>query len=526
MQFISRIIFFLFIFYLFTSSISAQVLYPSYYHRDYYDVLRMKNDFEEPITYLPSLIHEYGTDSTLSWDIWDGILDIQSKENDFIQVLNPHANFSYSTNYPDGYNDGAVWEGKGLNSSFNFGFTGKKGVLSFTFAPVVYSAQNKDFDIPSSPTKNEFSYPFEQRIDWVERYGDASLTKIHPGQSEIRLTYRKFSLGLSSQNFILGPSLAAPILMSNNAGGIPHFDFGTAGPIKTKIGNIDFKMFWGIMDESDYFDDNPDNDQRYITGATVGFQPKGVPGLSLGLNRVLYREMFDGDFKPIDLFASVWKTIEDPDLPNDNYDQMASLMVRWKFKDYGFDAYVEFARNDFPGTFTDLFEHPERTRGTTLGLIKTFDLTEESLIRFVFEHTKLNKTKMSVINRAGNPTYYVHGVIDNGYTNLGQIMGAYIGPGSNAHHLKLQYFTPKGRIGINFDRVRFNDDYFISNFSGNSSFENDIRYRVGLDYLRFIGNFIVDGNLTYGYRRNWFYNDDRNQHNLNIGFKVGYLLNN
>lgn len=503
----------------------AQVFIPSTYQRDYYDLLRMKNDFSDPIIYMPSIMYEYAVDTSLDWDIWDGKLDLAKKEEDYVEAIVPQARLSYSSAYPDAYNDGAVWEGKGFNSSLNLGFTGKKGMLSFTFAPVIYYAQNQDFYIAQSPfSKNEFSYPFEEKIDWVERYGSATVSKFHLGQSEIRLTYRKVSLGLSTQNFVLGPAQVAPIIMSNNAGGIPHIDIGTAGPVDTKIGKIEFKTFWGIMDESDYFDDNADNDQRYITGSTFGFQPKAIPGLSLGLNRVLYRKMFDGDFKPIDLFASLWKAIEDPDLPNDNYDQMASLMVRWNFKEYGFDAYIEWARNDFPGTIPDFFENPERTRAVTMGLVKTFDFENGEVLRVVYEHTKLNKIKMSVAT-TGHPTYYVHSVVDNGYTNNGQLLGAYIGPGSNAHHIRFQYYTRKGRVGFNFDRVRFNDDYFIENFAGNpEEVPNDHRYRLGLDYLRFIGNFSVDVNFTSGYRKNWYYEDDRKQFNYNLGLRIGYLI--
>ncbi|NQZ75641.1 MAG: hypothetical protein HRT61_05950 [Ekhidna sp.] len=485
----------------------------------------MKNDFDDPITYLPSIVNNYQVDSALSWDIWEGKFDISSKKNQSFQILDPSLRFAYSSSYVDTYNDGAVWEGKGISSSINFGFQGRKGFLSYTFAPVVFYAQNQDFYVAPSPfNKNEFSYPFERKIDWVERYGNSSLNKFHFGQSELRLTYRKVSLGLSTQNFMLGPAQVAPILMSNNAGGIPHIDFGSARPYATKLGQLEYKIFWGLMNESDFFDENPDNDQRYFAGAVIGFQPRYVPGLSIGLNRVMYREMFDGDFSPLDIIAPLWKNIEDPALPNDNYDQMFSLMMKWKFKEYGFDGYMEFARNDLPGTIVDLFENPERTRAVTMGLVKTFDFSNEHVLRLVYEHTKLNKIKMSTAT-IGHPTYYVHEIVDNGYTNNGQLMGAYIGPGSNAHHIRLQYFTEKGRIGVSFDRVRWNDDYFIDNFAGNPDLEpNDQRYRWGINYLRFIGNFVLDLDYQVGYRKNWYYEDDLKIWNQYLGLNISYLV--
>lgn len=506
-----------------TATLNAQVLFPGYHLNEYYEIMRMKNpELADPITYHPSIINSYAADSALNWDLWNGRFDLSSKGNDYIEVLDPFMKMGYISDVPDHYNDGAVWEGKGLNSSINFGFTGRKGMLSFTFAPVVYYAQNKDFYIaPSTFSKSPFSYPFERKIDWVIRYGDQSVQQFNLGQSEVRLHYKKLSLGLSTQSMIWGPAQVAPVIMSNNAAGVPHLDIGTDKPMDTKFGKFEFKVFWGLMDESDYFDSDASNDQRYLTGAVFGFQPKFAEGLSLGINRVLYRDMFDGDFKPVDLFAAVWGQINNPDLPNDDYDQMLSMTVSWKFKEYGFETFLEYARNDYPGVIIDFFEQPDRSRGVTMGFVKSFDLKNGNLFRVVFEHTKLNKIKLSSA-AGGHPTYYVHSQVDNGYTNQGQLMGAYIGPGSNANHFKFQLYTPKGRIAFNIDRVRFNDDYFVNNFTGQRVQPNDGSFLTGFDYLRFIKNFSIEASLYRSNRRNWYYEADRDINNISFTLKVGY----
>lgn len=505
--------------------LNGQVLFPGYHMEEYYEILRMKNPgLADPITYNPAIINSYATDSTLSWDLWEGKFDISNKGTDYIEILNPYAKIGFSSAFPDSYNDGAVWEGKGFNSSLNFGFTGRKGMLSFTFAPVVFFAQNKDFYIADSPfSKNEFSYPFERKIDWVIRYGDKSLSQFSLGQSEIRLHYKKVSLGVSTQSMIWGPARVAPIVMSNNASGIPHVDIGTSKPIDTKWGKFEMNVFWGLMDESDFFDSDESNDQRYLTGTTIGFQPKFVEGLSLGLNRVLYRDMFDGDFKPIDIFAALWGNISNPNLPNDDYDQMMSLTVAWKFKEYGFETFLEFARNDYPGTIVDFFENPDRTRAVTMGFVKSFDLNNGNIFRIVFEHTKLNKVKLSAI-ASGHQQYYVHTEVENGYANNGQLMGAYIGPGSNANHFKFQLYSPKGKLAFRVDRVRYNDDYFIDNFTGQPDEKNDASFLLGVDYLRFIKNFSLEASINRTNRKNWYYQDARDIQNLSVSLRVGYLL--
>ncbi|WP_370089396.1 capsule assembly Wzi family protein [Ekhidna sp.] len=516
-----------FIIFIFISvtKLNAQVLFPGYHLNEYYEILRVKNpELPDPISYHPSIINSYAADSALSWDIWDGRFDLSDKGNDYIEVLDPYARFSYISEVPDSYNDGAVWEGKGFNSSLNFGFRGQRGNFSFTFAPVIYYAQNKDFYIPSSTfPKSQFSYPFERKIDWVIRYGDKSLHKFNLGQSEIRYHFKKLSLGLSTQSMIWGPAQVAPIVMSNNAAGVPHVDIGTSKPIDTKLGKFEFKLFWGLMDESDYFDNDETNDQRYMTGAIFGFRPKFAEELSLSINRVMYRDMFDGDFKPINIFAALWGNISNPNLPNDDYDQMWSLGVCWEFKEYGFETFLEYARNDYPGVIIDFFENPDRTRAVTMGFVKSFDLNNGNLFRIVFEHTKLNKVKLSVA-ASGHPTYYVHSVVENGYTNNGQIMGAYIGPGSNANHIKFQLYNPKGRMAFRIDRVRFNDDYFIANFAGQPVQPNDGSYLMGFDYMRFIKDFTIEASLNRTNRRNWYYESDRHTENLSLLLKVSYSI--
>ena len=57
----------------------------------------------------------------------------------------------------------------------------------------------------------------------------------------------------------------------------------------------------------------------------------------------------------------------------------------------------------------------------------------------------------------GAPTFYVHTAAVEGYTNLGQLLGAAIGPGSNSQFLGLDRYTSRGRWGVFFERVRYDD---------------------------------------------------------------------
>jgi hypothetical protein len=507
---------------------NGQVLYPNHYNGDYLKLLELENEgFNTGITLYPSIISQYAPDSALKSDVWKGrfkFLDFRDKK---VQILDPTWNVSFNSKYARGYNDGAQWQGKGLNSVLNLGIAGRFGMLHFTFAPVIYAAQNTDFQIAdSSFPKNEFAYPFLGGIDWVQRYGNEAVYDFHFGQSEIRLVQKNVTLGISTQNMSWGPSQFNPIIMSSNAGGFPHIDLGTNVPVQTAIGDIEFKSFWGILSESDYYDNIEDNDQRYITGFVLGYRPSFIKGLSIGFNRVLYQRSRDFDFKDIfsgfsEFFSAVDEELDGRPV-NDAYDQMGSFMLKWEFKEIGFESYVEFARNDFSGNITDLLIQPGHSRAYTFGFIKTGRLWDNP-IKFTYEHTNLGNSRTKLIR--ATPTYYVHHIVSQGYTNNGQILGAGIGPGANSDQIEFKYYKPDGALGFDFQRVRFNDDYFFSNFVQLGVNNMDVEYNFGLNYLKFIGKTSIQAGFLYSIRTSWQFQDGNNVGNVNLYFSLTRNIN-
>ncbi len=506
----------------------GQVIYPNHYIKNYLKLLDLENEnFESGITLHPSIISAYAPDSSLKNDIWDGKFEYLNLDNKRIQVLDPSWSASFNSKYPRGYNDGAQWQGKGFNSALNFGVTGRIGILHYTFAPVVYMAQNKAYTIvENSAARNEFAYPFAHNIDWVQRYGNEPLYAFHPGQSEVRLVYKKATIGVSTQNMTWGPSQFNPILMSVNAGGFPHIDLGTNAPVNTSIGDVEFKSYWGILKESKYFDSDDSNNDRYVTGFVLGYRPKFIKGLSLGFNRVLYQRSKDFDFK--DVFSGFSEFFSGSDeeldgrLVNDAYDQMGSIMVRWLFEEARFETYVEFARNDFSGGITDFLLQPEHTRAYTLGFIKTGKI-QDNTIKFVYEHTNMGNSRTKLTRPT--PTYYIHHIVPQGYTNLGQILGAGIGPGSNSDQIQLNYYTPNGLLGFEVQRIRFNDDYFFSKYAGVEGPPHDVEYTFGFNYLKFMDKVTINLGVDYSVRTNWQYLKGKNVGNLYTYFSITRRLN-
>ncbi|UXX78701.1 capsule assembly Wzi family protein [Reichenbachiella carrageenanivorans] len=529
-----RLFVFLNIIFLVSSRVSGQVIYPSDHTRDYYEILVLKNpEISHPISIHPSIISQYQVDSTLSWNIWgDNFkLGVKSSEKKSFVWVDPYVNYNANTITPRGYNDGAIWSGKGSNMALTGGFQGKLGILHFSFVPIVTWSQNLSIDIPPNVTgtvKSPYSYPFNGRIDYVQQFGEGDYSQFNFGQSEVRLVYKKMTLGVSTENFKWGPSIWNPILMSNNAAGIPHIDIGTAIPIDTKIGKVEGKWYWGAAYESDYFDDNPENDRKYVTGISLGYEPSFAPGLSLGLNRLLYTRWADGDLAARDIFAVFSHNTFKDSLKNDEYDQMISVSIKYRFPEVGFECYIEYAKNDFHSNLTGWFEEFDRGRALNWGVMKLFDLDDKNVLKFGYEFTTLSANQNQILPSNVNPPYYVHSVVPNGYTNQGQIMGAGIGTGSNGSILKIDWYNPKGKLGVIYSRIRFNDDYFVNAYSQQPEppYPADFEVSAGIDYVRYFNRFSVRPQIMWNYRKNWYYQDDVEVHNFHFGLQIHYLIKN
>jgi len=111
-------------------------------------------------------------------------------------------------------------------------------------------------------------------------------------------------------------------------------------------------LIWGKLLESDYFDAQSFNDERYITGFTIAFNPKPVPNLTLGFSRVYYRTLppeglpVSDLFRVFEAFTKSSFTTDENLSGDDDFSQMLSLYGRWVFPDSGFELYGEWSRND------------------------------------------------------------------------------------------------------------------------------------------------------------------------------------
>lgn len=248
---------------------------------------------------------------------------------------------------PGGWHDGPVWQGRGFTTGFSAGLYLRYGVLSASVRPRLIYNQNRNFVLSPYATRSnrsEFAYPLGN-IDWPQQFGDDPFWTLDPGESYIRADYGGWATGISNEQMRWGPSRQNALLIDSKAPGFRHFFIGTSEPKDIYIGNLETKMLWGKLIESDYFDNNTENNERYISGLNLSFTPKPTPGLTLGINRIFYETIppegipFGDLFKIFEAFTKVNFNSNTNTGGNDQADQLISLFGKWTFPQSGLEIY-------------------------------------------------------------------------------------------------------------------------------------------------------------------------------------------
>ncbi len=454
-----------------------------------------------------------------------GSIKIPSR-NDFAwQDLN--TKISYNSGYARSYNDGPVWTGKGATLETHVGFQGRRGKLSYSFYPVIFFAQNSSYDLVQQRGNLDplnYQLTIGGGIDWVQMYGERAFLAFHPGQTEIRVDLGKFVGSLSTQNYSWGPSRFNPIMMSRQAGGFPHvrlgvkpFDFRVRG---FDLGRLEYNMVYGLLQESDHFDTDPDNDLRYFNSFSLSYEPSFLDGFKIGLNKVLYKQT--RYFEVGDLISPFYiiddGIVDEVTLSvNDTFDQLASFTFEWNLKEADFRGFAEYAVNDFSGI---IYIEPEHSRAITIGFEKNIATKNGKTVHLLYEHTNL--TRSSSFLYRPEPPYYIHGVNRQGYTHNGQILGAGIGPGGNADNLLIEVQSQEKSVGLLFQRIESNKDWFIVNIQDKE--RHDQEYTTSFFYQKQLENFTLFGSFAISYNFNRYYQN--NQENIAFSFGSRWKLTN
>lgn len=446
-------------------------------------------------------------------------------ETDGLRFLLPQFGVIVNSATPFSLNDGSLWAGRGPSFRITGGVAWRRGRLRLIVAPEVDRSFNgvMDFDRKNQyfspiPGPDRFAHgnadpwyavgPYS--ADVPRRMGKLPFWQLWYGQSGVWYDAGPVEFGATSENAWWGPGIRNALILSDNAAGIPRLELRSPHPLSTRLGTFEWRWFSGALTESHEFDTVSTNNVRSIAAAAVAWTPSFQPGLTLGLTRAVYgtaRGYGGTPFHFLDVFRDTGhpgaRPISDSTLTPGGYEQLISLFARWVFPADGFETYAEWGRQDLPASLHDLLAAPTYGHAYTLGVQWRRPVpVDRSALRIQAEVTTLEQSS-SFRSRPMGVWYTSHRVIQ-GYTEMGQPIGASIGPGSSSQWFAIDRIGPRGSLGVFFNRIRWNEDVrSIYNWPAYQGYCNhDVSIIPGVRGARATGAGYLSGELSFGTRLN------------------------
>lgn len=449
-------------------------------------------------------------------------------------IIPPAISARINTGFPYGSNDGPIWAGRGLTTAASAGLALRAGALSITLAPVAFRAENYAFELLGGsagcpPACSTLA------IDRPERFGSHAYQRLDPGNSSIQVELAGGTMGVSTANEHWGPLDEYPFLLGENAPGFLHAFFGTARPLNALIGRFSGRVIYGRLEQSafspvqgsEYFVSQAQSGRvRFASGALIVFEPRGFNGLEIGVARFIHsawpstgipkgylKKPFEAAFKSslsaggIGEFGAV-----------DN--QLASAFFRWTFSNSGMEVYGEYGKDDHNYDFRDLVQEPDHDRAYALGFRKVFGYAPSGFSALRAELINFSLPPLARLGR-GEGQIYEHGVLRQGHTNRGQLLGADVGYGTAAGStLSYDRYDRSGRWTWKWIRdVRADAGFFYTNGIVNPH-ATDVIYGLGAERMRFGRTRDVTTSLTLMRDFNRNFSHDVNNLNASVSFSL------
>lgn len=438
-----------------------------------------------------------------------------------LKLFGPEWFNSYNTSAPYGQNDGALWQGRGYNTSLTGGVRLEGYGFELTFKPMLCWSENREFEYITPNYKGdifigkaeEFGYYGLKSIDLPQRFGSSSFFTFDFLDSEVRYNFYNLTFGFGTQNIWLGPSKINAIIHSNNSPTYPKIDFGLKKTdlifpnIDFSFGKIEIRGWWGKLSESQYFDNDSKNNNNLISGISINYELPGIfENLIIGFNRTMMSKFYD--ISPYTLFHIFIPIMQGG---KDESDQRMSFTFDYLLPKVNFELYFEWARNDYSPTINYILRYPFHTQGYTFGCQKSFSLKSNYKFNILIEITNLGCSQDYDRLLDWSSTFYAHHLITQGYTNRGQCIGAGIGTGGNSQYIGFTLFYPKGKYTFFAQRINPDLDYtmYIDNIKDHKYAE--VNTRVKLDF-GFSSLFYISSHFSLNFQ--YVFEDEHNPLNV------------
>lgn len=402
--------------------------------------------------------------------------------------LGPTADATFNSAIPYSLNDGAQWAGRGLTYAMAVGARAELGRLRVHLVPEFWQAENREFAIlpGGDPLRSAFASPYHAgtlSADLPLRFGADPIAAFDLGESAIWVTTRGLAAGLSNESLWWGPGIRNAIVMSNNAGGVPHAFLRTAAPIRTRIGEVEGRWIIGSLVESRFFDRDPTNNLRSLSGIVATLAPAVEPDLTVGVSRVVYENIGSAAALPARSLDAIvrwgggfnvrWAS------GGRAAEQLSALFGRWVFPEARAEVYGEWVRILLPVRVRDLLVAPQFTQGFTTGIQwLPYDAPGGTRVRVQAEVTNLEQSPES--QASDTISFYSSTVVPHGYTQRGQVVGAAIGPGGSSQWLAADYVTTNHSFGVFVGRIRWDNDAYYRQPTSIAHFSFDVSVFSGV----------------------------------------------
>lgn len=482
---------------------------------DYYRRMQLTGVIDSSLSFVirpltsQGLLHKDVFNPKQSEHHYNGIADSSFR----IKPLPLITKLQYTSSFPTGWNDGGMIPTVGAQTYLSGGIYASYKWISIQLQPEFVFASNRSYTGFDGDTEASWVlwYQYANNIDMPERFGTGPYYKILPGQSSIRFNYNKLSLGFSTENLWWGPGRRNSLLMSNTAPGFPHLTLNTTAPLRSPIGSFEGQLAVGRLQGSGYpptdlsdpnhygqhYVPKPDG-WRYFSGFVLSYQPKWLTGLSIGASRSFV--MLGSDWNighTLPFFGP--GNVDNPDAPGGiqtgeqkkKSDEYKSVFARWVMPKGKLEFYVEYGRNDPGWDSRDRFIEMDHTRAYIFGFRKLLPIYEadDEFIDVGMEITQLGGTRTSRVR--SSPSWYSSNIVRHGYTQLGQALGAGVGPGGSLQTLNIAWVKRLKKLGIQFERQEHQLDFFYDAVIANGDFRKNwvdmsVRLNGAWDYKQFI----------------------------------------
>ena len=366
---------------------------------------------------------------------------------------------SYRGAYPADRNNGVHWAGRGLSSAVSGGLRVRFGRVTLSVEPELAWAQNLGFALPdtTTPGLSRFSYPWGNGgLDRFMRPGSGLSLEFDLGNSFLEVGAGPLSAGFSNETLWWGPARRYPLLFSGTSGGFPHTYAETSRPLETSLGGFTGRLLWGHLRESRWYDADPGNNRTLLGAFQLGWRIDFVPGLELAYSVVRHEPSADGGLK-LGQVAQLLTGDPDGEDPSRRGTPMGTFSVRFGFPDDGFEAYAEIGRGE---GFLNPVLGVSDTRLSliyVLGFARTDTTSSGGRWRVSGELVKQAMELPQPDAPTPGPTTYALRQTGHGHTHRGQLLGTWIGPGSNAQYVAVDWRRTTHTFGFFAERARRDD---------------------------------------------------------------------